>query len=99
MIQSSLRGTPHQVAFTNGDHSAVADIPREKGGAGRGFGPHELLEAALATCMTSTVQKYAAEPHFPLASAAAEVRIDRTHPPEVALVYFLTLGGPLSEDQ
>lgn len=28
-----------QTAFTNGTHEAVADVPIEKGGEGRGFGP------------------------------------------------------------
>ena len=46
MIRSSSLDVPYRTAFTNGSHAAVADVPREKGGDGQGFGPHELLEAA-----------------------------------------------------
>lgn len=62
MIRASSLDVPYQTAFTNGTLEAVADVPVEKGGAGRGFGPHELLEAAFATCLTMTAQMYAAEP-------------------------------------
>jgi len=99
MIRSSSLGVPHQMAFTNGAHSAVADVPVEKGGAGAGFGPHELLEAAFATCLTMTVQMYAAEHGFPLTGASCEVRLDRSVPNAVTLRYTLTLDGPLTNEQ
>lgn len=61
MIRSSSLGVPYQTAFTNGAFDAVADVPVENGGGGQGFGPHELLEAALATCLTMTARMSAAE--------------------------------------
>jgi putative redox protein len=99
MIRSSNLAVPFQVTFTNGVSTSTADVPKEKGGAGRGFGPHELLEAALATCLTITVHQYAARHQFPLTSASAEVHIDRSDADEVTLVYTLRLGGPLSNEQ
>jgi len=99
MIRSSSLETPFQVTFTNGGNTSTADVPKEKGGAGCGFGPHELLEAALATCLTITVAQYAAKHQLPLRSASAEVRIERSNPDEVALVYTLRLVGPLSDEQ
>ncbi len=99
MIRSHSLGVPHRVVFSNGEHAADADLPAAKGGAGSGFGPHDLLEAALATCMTITVEMYAAKHGIPLESAAAQVRLDRNDPDAVALIYSLTFEGPLSEDQ
>jgi putative redox protein len=99
MIRSSSLGVPYQTAFTNGVRDAVADVPVEKGGAGRGFGPHELLEAALATCLTMTVQMYAAKHGLPLTGAGCEVRLDRSVPNAVTLRYTLTLDGPLTDEQ
>jgi putative redox protein len=99
MIQSFNLEVPYQVSFTNGSHSGVADVPCEKGGAGRGFGPHELLEAALASCLTMTAQMYAAKHGFPLAGVSSDVRLDRSVPGEVTVQYALTFDGPLSEDQ
>ncbi|HEY2908979.1 MAG TPA: OsmC family protein [Gemmataceae bacterium] len=99
MIQATSLATPFQTSFTNGSHEAVADIPIEKGGAGSGFGPHELLEAALATCIAMTVRMSAAKHGIPLAGVQCEVRIDRTTPDSVILNYALEFDGPLSEEQ
>jgi putative redox protein len=99
MIRSSNLATPHQTAFSNGTLEAVADVPVEKGGAGKGFGPHELLEAALATCLTMTVQMYAAKHGIPLHRADCEVRIDRSVPNAVTLNYSLAFDGPLTDAQ
>ncbi len=99
MIRVSSLDVPYQTAFTNGTFDAVADVPVEKGGAGQGFGPHELLEAALATCLTMTAQMYAVEHTLPLHAARCEVRIDRSVPGAVTLYYALTLDGPLTGAQ
>jgi putative redox protein len=99
MIRSVSLGAPHQTAFSNGESSAVADVPREKGGEGQGFGPHELLEAALATCMTMTVRMHAAKHGIPVTGAGCEVRIDRSVSGRATLHYSLTINGPLSDDQ
>jgi len=99
MILSSSLGVPYQTAFTNGSQDAVADVPVEKGGAGQGFGPHELLEAAFATCLTMTVQMYAAKHDLPLNGATCEVRIDRSVPNAVTLNYAMTFDGPLTDEQ
>lgn len=99
MIRSESSGVPHRVTFTNGEITADADVPKIKGGDGHGFGPHELVEAALATCMAISVEKYAAEHAIPLDSVAVEVRLDRSRPTEVALVYSLTFRGALTEEQ
>ena len=99
MIQASSSNVPHQTAFTNGAFASVADVPVEKGGAGRGFGPHELLEAAFATCLTMTAKMSAAKHGFPLTGARCEVRIDRSVPDAVVLNYDLVLEGSLTEEQ
>jgi len=97
MIRASSLETAHQTRFSNGDSEGTADVP--KGGEGRGSGPHELVEAALATCLTISVMKHAAEHGIPLKSVTAEMMIDRSRPPEVALRYSLAFDGPLSEAQ
>src|SRR4051794_27220970 len=99
MIRSSSLSVPYQTAFTNGSHDGVADVPIEKGGAGQGFGPHELLEAAVATCLTMTVRMYAAKHGLPVAAARCEVSIDRSVPNTATLHYALTFDGPLTDEQ
>ena len=99
MIRSASSGVPHRVTFTNGAVTASADVPEAKGGRGDGFGPHELVEAALATCLAITCELYAEKHAIPLESVAVEVRLDRGSPPDVLLVYSLAFRGALSDDQ
>ncbi len=99
MIRARSLGVPHRVEFTNGETTAVADVPKGKGGAGCGFGPHELVEAALATCLTISVEKCAAEHGIPLESVEAEVRLDRSLHSEVRLIYSLAFRGAITEEQ
>ena len=99
MIRSEGLDQPYRTSFTNGSFEAVADVPIEKGGAGEGFGPHDLIEAALATCIAMTVRMAAAKHGFPLQRVRCEVRIDRSQPEHVTLNYDLTLGGPLTAEQ
>src|SRR6266853_1287535 len=99
MIRATSLAAHFLTTFTNGAHEAVADVPEEKGGAGKGFGPHELLEAAFATCLTMTVQMFAAKHGFPLTGAKCEVRIDRSVPGTVTLRHSLRLEGPLTAEQ
>lgn len=99
MIESRTLTSHFQSEFGNGKLVSIADLPSEKGGLGQGFGPHELLEAALATCMTMTVHMHAAKHAMPLREARCQVRIDRSNPAEAKLEYRLEIDGPLTVDQ
>lgn len=99
MIRSTSLDIPYQTAFSNRTISAIADVPLEKGGGGLGFGPHELLEAAFATCLTMTVQMSAAKHGIPLQGVQCDVRLDRTESNVVTLYYDLTFDGPLTAEQ
>ena len=94
MIHATSTGKPFQVTFTNGEHSAFADVPKDKLGDGCGFGPHELLEATLATCMAFTLEKYAAKHSLPLECAStidsyrSEIRCERMAECVISPQYF-----------
>ena len=85
--------------FTNGKHEGHCDAPVEKGGADAGFGPHELLEAALAGCLNIWVRVYAAGHDIPLTGIMTEVTLDRQTSGEAVFRYALELKGPLTEEQ
>jgi uncharacterized OsmC-like protein len=94
MIRSFSLGVSYQTAFANGLRDAKADVPVEKDGAGQGFGPYELLEAAFATtCLTMMVQMYAAKHDLPVTAARCEVHIDRSIPKTATLHYALTTAS------
>ena len=99
MIRAVTRNEPYQVTFSDGSHEGTADLPAAKGGAGRGFGPHDLLEAALATCLAMTARLYAEKHGLPLAAARCDVSLDRSVPGAVTISYHLSLDGPLTDEQ
>jgi putative redox protein len=99
MITATSRDLNVRTTITNGRVTATSDLPVQKGGRGEGFGAHELLEAALASCISMTAQMAAIKHGIPLNSATCTVRIDRSEPGTVSMVYDLNLVGDLSEDQ
>jgi putative redox protein len=99
MIRATSDGVPYRVTFTDGRFAATSDTTAEKGGGDAGFGPHELLEAALATCLTITLEKTARQQGIPLERAGATVRLDRGRPGEPVLTYELVMEGGLTDEQ
>lgn len=98
MIKTASKEQRYQTSFTNGKYSGDVDATVDKGGAGAGFRPHELLEAALAVCMNVHLRRCADKYSIPLLGAATTVTLDRKNPEEVFFDYSVQLEGPLSND-
>lgn len=96
MILAESLAVKYQVQFTDGTRVAVADTTPDKGGTGLGFRPHELLEAAVATCMTMSLRMYAEEHGLPLSRASVAVSLDRSNPDKPSFEYRVEFHGPLS---
>lgn len=99
MIQTTNEARPYQVRFTNKRHSALADTTEHNGGTESGFRPHELLEAALATCMNMAARMYAASHAIPLNQVVVNVTLDRSGSDEVVFRYNVELNGRLTAGQ
>ncbi len=99
MITCFSKKSPFDTWFTNGKHEGHSDAPVEKGGADSSFGPHELLEAALASCLNIWVRVSAQTHNIPLTGVVTEVTLEKQKPGEVVFRYALELKGHLTEDQ
>ena len=99
MIKATSQAQPYQVQFSDGKHAALADTTADKGGGGAGFRPHELLEAALATCMNMSASMYAAEHGIPLRQAVTRVSLDRSGSDAVTFACSVDLLGELDVEQ
>ncbi len=51
MIECRSDEARYKTIFTNGIHETCADTTADKGGGNAGFRPHDLMEAALASCL------------------------------------------------
>ncbi|MEK7761373.1 MAG: OsmC family protein [Nitrospirota bacterium] len=98
MIEVTSDDSRYQTRFTNGAHSAIADTTRDKGGSESGFRPHDLLEAALASCVNITIRMAADQHGLALSDVTTRVRLDRSKPEETIFECEVELLGELSEE-
>jgi putative redox protein len=99
MIKSKSLKNKFECQFTNGRYDALSDASKEFGGGGSGLGPHELVEAAYACCISIWLRKNAEKHKIPLEGISTQVSLDRSTPGEVKIEYRIELTGPLNEDQ
>lgn len=103
MTRAESLGPCFVTRVSAGGHAALADVTADKGGAGVGFRPHELLEAALASCMAITARMLAEHHAIPLAQIAVDVQLDRCDPQAPVFDYHVELadaaGVPLPAPQ
>lgn len=59
MVEATSRPVQYQALLSNGTCVALSDTTRDKGGSESGVRPHDLLEAALASCVNITIRMYA----------------------------------------
>ncbi len=74
---STLAGMSlRSVVDVNGRHSIVTDEPVRLGGTDEGPAPHELLPAAVASCVATTIAMYARTKGWDLGELAVDVDYD-----------------------
>jgi len=95
MIISESMEKDYQVRFTDGKNTAVSDTTPEHGGGGEGFGPHELLEAALGNCIAIVTRMSARKHGIPLEGVTVKVTLNRDDPAKAVFEYSVEFTGDL----
>jgi len=98
MMIATSESPNYRTRFSDGTHDGVADTTADKGGDASGFRPHNLLEAALATCVNMTVRMYADNHNIPLSRVVTKVELDRSKPDEAMFQYELEFEGDLTRE-
>ena len=94
----SIRGTLRQEIVIDDKHRLITDEPESVGGDGSGPVPHELLPAALASCISTTLVMYARTKDWDIGDVIVEVEYDNHSTPrkfEIAV----RISGDLSDAQ
>ena len=84
--------------MVDGRHRLVTDEPERVGGEGSGPAPHELLAAALAACVSTTLVMYARTKGWQLGEVTVEVDYGHRSTPR-RVETAIRLGGELTEAQ
>lgn len=99
MIHAKTDGESYRTRFGNGQHECFADTTPDKGGQNAGFRPHDLLEAALACCVTMTAQMFAKKNKIPLRAVHTTVRLNRESANETMFEVQAEFDGDLTSEQ
>jgi len=92
------RGSLEFDVDVNGRHEMVTDEPVSLGGTDLGPAPHELLPAAIASCVAVTMSMYARRKGWDLGDLAVDVDYDNEATPRRVEV-VLHLSDQLSAEQ
>lgn len=77
----SAGDTLRQDILVDGRHRLITDEPARLGGSDEGPTPHELLPAALAGCIATTVRAYARTKAWPVGELSVDVVYDHKATP------------------
>lgn len=94
----SIPGTLRQEIIIDGKHRLITDEPAEVGGDGSAPAPHELLPAALASCVSTTLVMYARRKGWELGEVRVDVTYDHRATPRRADL-TISIGADLSAEQ
>lgn len=82
----------------NGRHTIVTDEPLALGGDDEGPTPHELLAAAIASCVGTMIEMYARRKDWDVRGVEVEAVYDNESTPRAVMVE-IRLEGRLSAEQ
>lgn len=99
MIRAENLADRYLVRFENSSATGVADTTADKGGGGGGFRPHELLEAALASCMVMTLRMYAERHDLSHEGIGVEVALNRTEPEHPVFECSVSFPAGMAEER
>jgi putative redox protein len=94
----SIPGTLRQEIVIDGKHRLITDEPKRVGGDGSAPAPHELLPAALAACISTTLVMYARTKGWQLGEVSVTVEYDNRSTPRRFDV-AVELDDALTEEQ
>lgn len=97
-IAHSVPGSLRQDVIIDGRHRLVTDEPQRLGGDGSAPAPHELLPAALASCISTSLVMYARTKGWDLGDVIVDVDYDNSATPRHCSVH-VHLDAALTDEQ
>src|SRR5512142_305770 len=77
MVEATALPVPYQTSFRVGELEGLADTVKDGVGGSTGMRPHDLLAAALATCMSMTARMVAERAGLQNLQVSVRVEVER----------------------
>ncbi len=94
----SIPGTLRQEVLIDGCHRLITDEPERLGGDGSAPAPHELVPAAVAACVATSLVMYSRAKGWDLGDVSVDVDFDNGATPRCFDV-SIRIGGDVSDEQ
>lgn len=99
MIKATIGQPDFVTTLDSGTHQIMSDMRVEKGGQGCAMGPHELLEAAMAACMSITLRMAGQKYDIALGDSVVQVTLDRSDEAIARFRYQIVFDDVVPADQ
>ena len=99
MVTTQSTSRPYRTLVSRAQVRIEADAVKDGRGSGERLRPHELLEAALASCMNISARLEAEARGLGPVEVRTVVSIDRTQPGKAIYRYRCRVDGPLRPDE
>ncbi|GAB7078979.1 OsmC family protein [Megalodesulfovibrio paquesii] len=97
MIRATSLPQHYATRFSNGQQEGIADTTQDKGGGNAGFRPHDLLEAAVASCMNMTLRMAAEKLAIAMTEVTVMVSLQRGAPAGPTFEYTVVFADTIPE--
>lgn len=98
MITAQSKEENYCAELSNGIAAILADATKDKGGRGKSFRPHDLLCAALASCLNIAVRMALDSRSLPYERVKVNVDLDRIREGQTKFLYGIEIVGDLPEE-
>lgn len=100
MIKAVIDRDHYATRITSGNHTVIADEPKDFGGGDTGFSPTDLVAAGLAACTSITLRMYADRKQWDLTSVQVEILMEKDGSTGARRIdRAITLNGNLDEEK
>lgn len=98
MVTSKSGHSAYLTDLWNGTEVISADVTEEKGGSGHYFRPHDLLEAAYASCLNITIRMVLDSLKLPYEAVTVRVELDRKDEAKTVFTSHTEIVGAIDEE-
>lgn len=98
MVISTSGSQTYVTEMFNGTSSIYSDVTAEKGGSGKYFRPHDLLESAYASCLNITARMVLDDMNVSYDAVTVKVELDRSDEAKTVFKYQIDISGPIEKE-